>query len=420
MLLKNSVWSQLASPRQRIAFGFLVLGLALSPSGCSLLGKPKVKIDVTMAEVKPATWAESGFAPKQLVTVHVQVDKKGGKLADRVQLQAFVSDTPPPMADRASAGLAKFAAEARSDGLAVADANGEADIELDLARVGAGTKTLYVVGRMGTKGTAAGVASTTFEHKLEFLERTCSAGTCLSIIGTPTTISVQPPAFSTTSAPAFTIDVMKPGTPPVVVTLGGVPVGSKAKQDVWPIFGKMKVSEFTGRSKSIKLPLAAKLGEGPAIGTELSFDADRIKDTLFASLVSTLHSGKGVEIPGGSPTNKSRSLIFDGHRVGDDVPMADVDYVATDRSLRSTGTGRTCGPYSGGGKPITLTIEAQSFEVVVFERRTAKKVATKIFDGVIPDCPSSFMATSGANGASMKGELPDDGPIKAWLSTFIK
>jgi hypothetical protein len=419
MLLTKSVDAHIAGPLRGVALGFIPFALLFSPSACSLL-KPKVKVDVSIGPIKPATFGTGDIAPKQPLTIHVQVDKKGGKLTDRVQLQAFVSDAPPPMADLASAALGKLAAEARSDGLAVSDTNGEADIELDIARVGAGTKTVYVVGRMGTKGTAVGVGSATFERNVELLKRTCGTGTCVTVVGTPTTISVLPPTFTTTGAPAFSIDVMKPSTPPVLVTIGGIAVGAKAKQDVWPIFGKMKISEFTGRSKAITVPLVATVGTGPALNTELSFDADRIKDTLFASLVSTLHSGKGVEIPGGSPSNKSRSLIFDGHRVGDDVLMADVDYVATDRSLRSSGPGRRCGPYSGVGKPISLTIEAQSIEVVVFDRRTAKKIATKNFDGIIPDCPSSFMATSGANGASMKGELPDDGPIKAWLATFIK
>jgi hypothetical protein len=116
-----------------------------------------------------------------------------------------------------------------------------------------------------------------------------------------------------------------------------------------------------------------------------------------------------------------RAKVIDGY-FGSPATLKELDLVAITKA-RPLRTIARCGPYRSemSGRPISWTASGGDEEVAVYERRTGRVVARRVF-GASYDCPTFYTATVGYETMGRSDTKNEKAHAQAhrWLAGLVK
>lgn len=196
---------------------------------------------------------------------------------------------------------------------------------------------------------------------------------------------------------------------------------------------EMLTLDFAPRMADTELPFQSTMAQKIALPVRLrSADEVALEGTLDigANLLEgmvSLHLQTVTQGPvrfGDEPeaAGSARSLaLVNGTRMdqllGNAKRVRDIDLVALIQYRESRPAPGQCGPYTGRGANSYATRAAVDGEVVVYERRTGKKLQTRTFPAGQDPCPESLY---GKESSLVVTSYPKMEPIVAWLKGQIR
>ena len=195
---------------------------------------------------------------------------------------------------------------------------------------------------------------------------------------------------------------------------------SKARDETFPLGLLEKAKDARVDDKgditftSLPVPLTLTLPDGAKASGTLTLTGEIWK----AYLVSTVRDapGKALPFPGESAAGGKRSLYVVDRATNPTTPvvsyfgspgsLADVDLLGF---VDSTLHGGTCGQYRNvkTGRTTELTYSMADAKVLVWERRTGKKVLDTVVRAPMPVCADTMVGNSGPSSRHSDGEVKD-------------
>jgi hypothetical protein len=199
-------------------------------------------------------------------------------------------------------------------------------------------------------------------------------------------------------------------SPGVSVTALGKTVKGNGKIDfdVLARAGDTPVDKGKAQFRGVDVPIAIALSDGTKLETKVAIKSDDVAKELD-KLVEGVARGKPLAFPGDAPSPNGKAIYYGGRVIGAASKLREADRVAL---VTSTYRTTNCGQYKGQktGTIKELTIKYTDGNASVYDRRTAKPVASRTFRAPASSCDAVMNAQG-------KGSSYDSDAVSEWLAS---
>lgn len=222
---------------------------------------------------------------------------------------------------------------------------------------------------------------------------------------------------------ALVLDEIADGTK--VTFAGGVSVvASGGKAEALPsfegLFSGLDIDVLYGPIEGqLKLPITLEFSDGKTLKRDVFVAKSALREVLVSKLK---YPERGPTLlPGESPTTKGTGALLNvGSATGTFAGRAklptDIDYVVLQTKAQRT---QACGRYRGdGGSVAELNLELTDASLVVYERRTGKKLATRTVKAKA-ECPETYIKFDQLSPQDKQSHTFDQKDVEAWMIDFV-
>lgn len=175
------------------------------------------------------------------------------------------------------------------------------------------------------------------------------------------------------------------------------------------LFASTPTTQLFARDASLPIELRVSARGAPTLTTRLEAPTSIAREVLFR----TWRQGQPVLLPGETATSAGRRTLVAQHGevFGGPQQLRDVDLIAFDRESTQS---KVCRYTIAPRERRTITLRRVDLSLSVYERRTARPVATRRFNAAWAECPAEFSET----------EVPatrfSDDAVRQWLEAFVR